>query len=304
MTTRIGLVGTGTWARRVHAPALAAAPDVEFAGVWGRSADASRRLADEFGVPTFADPDDLAADVDVVAFAVPPRVQSELAPRAAASGCHLFLEKPVAGRIEDAEHLEAAVEVAGVRAVVFVTRLFDPVRLAWLRAVREQEPATAHAEFVSAALSLGAYRASEWRQASGALWDVGPHVLSQLEAVLGPVETVAVDEAAPRGDVRLRFEHTRGRSTAHLNLHSGVDSLVETIQFGTPAESVMSPPAGATYPESYAFALAALLRPDGDPLLLGASIGAGVATVRTLTAAQGLIESGRFGQATPVRRSV
>jgi len=302
MTVRVGLIGTGIWASRVHAPSLATAPDVEFAGLWSRSVESRERFAADFGVAAFPDPEALMEAVDVVAFAVPPQVQAELAPRAAAIGRDLLLEKPASLDIGEAERLADAVAAAGARAVVFVTRLFDPVRLEWLRAERARGWTSAHAEFVSATLSLGAYRGSTWRQVSGALWDVGPHVLSQLEIALGPVCAVAVDEAAVHGDVRVRFEHEHGISSAHLNEHSDTDALVETIRLGEQGDGVMSPPAGISYPESYALALGELLRPGGDPLLEGASIRAGVATVRTLATAQSLIDAGRLGSYAEVPR--
>jgi predicted dehydrogenase len=299
MSVRVGLVGTGTWARRVHAPALAGAPDAELVGVWGRSPEAREELAADFGARAFDDLDALAEAVDVVAFAVPPAVQAALAPRAAAHGRRLLLEKPLASTVAEAEHVATAIRAAGVGAVVFVTRLFDPVRLAWLREQREAGPTVAHAEFVSAALSIGAYRDSTWRQVSGALWDVGPHVLSQLEAVLGPVDAVAVDEAVPGGDVRLRFEHRGGTSSAHLNLHADEDRLVEWIRFA--GDGPVSPPAGASYPESYERALAELLAPSGDPLLAGATAEAGVGTVRVLAAASALIAAGDLGRFDAIR---
>lgn len=55
---RFGLVGTGHWARETHATALAAHPDAE--------------LADAFGASASDDVDQMFADVDAVAFAVPP----------------------------------------------------------------------------------------------------------------------------------------------------------------------------------------------------------------------------------------
>ena len=44
---RFGLVGTGYWARVTHAPALRSADGIEFAAVWGRSAEAVGKLAAE-----------------------------------------------------------------------------------------------------------------------------------------------------------------------------------------------------------------------------------------------------------------
>ncbi|MER6984131.1 gfo/Idh/MocA family oxidoreductase, partial [Streptomyces carpinensis] len=46
---RIGLLGTGPWARMVHAPALSGHGGLDFAGVWGRRADAAKELAERHG---------------------------------------------------------------------------------------------------------------------------------------------------------------------------------------------------------------------------------------------------------------
>ena len=42
---RIGLLGTGPWARTAHAPALSEHPGLDFVGVWGRRPDAAEELA-------------------------------------------------------------------------------------------------------------------------------------------------------------------------------------------------------------------------------------------------------------------
>ena len=71
---RFGLVGTGYWARETHATALAAHPGAELVGVWGRSFERATGLADSFGAKAYRDVDEMFADVDAVAFAVPPDV--------------------------------------------------------------------------------------------------------------------------------------------------------------------------------------------------------------------------------------
>src|ERR1035438_1568102 len=65
------------------------------------------------------------ADVDAVAFAVPPDVQAKLAVRAATRGCHLLMDKPVAFTSQDAERVVEAVDRAGVRSLVFLTSRFE-----------------------------------------------------------------------------------------------------------------------------------------------------------------------------------
>ncbi|HXB46184.1 MAG TPA: Gfo/Idh/MocA family oxidoreductase, partial [Streptosporangiaceae bacterium] len=73
-----GLVGTGHWARVAHARALASVPEIKFAAVWGRNTEAAAGLAAEFGITAHVDFDAFLAEVDAVAFSVPPDVQSEL----------------------------------------------------------------------------------------------------------------------------------------------------------------------------------------------------------------------------------
>src|ERR671926_218745 len=105
---RFGLFGTGPWAHQAHAPALAAHDDVEFVGVWGRSAEKAAALAGEHAAKPYADIDALIADVDAIAVALPPDVQSDIALRAARAGKHLLLDKPIAFTPQAATEIVAA----------------------------------------------------------------------------------------------------------------------------------------------------------------------------------------------------
>ena len=190
--TRFGLVGTGYWAGEVHAPGLAANPDAELVGVWGRDPDKAKELAARHGARGYADVRALLDAVDAVAFAVPPAVQADVALQAAAAGKHLFLEKPVATDLVAADRLLAAVEETGVSTVVFFTERFVPEREAWLRDRMGSGALGARADWLSSLRTPdNPYAASVWRQQEGALWDVGPHALSVLLPVLGPVVGVA-----------------------------------------------------------------------------------------------------------------
>ena len=190
---RYGLVGTGYWATATHAPAIMAADDVELAGVWGRDPDKAAGVADAFGCRAHEDVDDLFADVDAVAFGVPPDVQADLAIRAADHGCHLLLDKPVALDVDAADGVVAAVDATGVAARVFFTFRFHPVVARWLADVRAGDGWRGGRAtwFASPFVTDSPYRESVWRQQHGALWDVGPHALSLLLPLLGEVADVA-----------------------------------------------------------------------------------------------------------------
>ncbi|MFR9793112.1 Gfo/Idh/MocA family protein [Streptomyces sp. MB22_4] len=212
---RIGLLGTGPWARAAYAPALAGHPGLEFAGVWGRRPEAAASLAQRYDVTPYADVDALLADVDAVAVALPPSVQAPLAVRAAEAGRHLLLDKPLALSVTDARAVAEAVERAGVASVVFFTTRFQKEPDAWI-----EEQAAAAGWFTARAQWLGAvfttdspFAASPWRREKGALWDVGPHALSVLLPVLGDVTQVVAAAHGPGDTVHLVLDHTTGASS-------------------------------------------------------------------------------------------
>lgn len=265
---RVGLLGTGPWAHRTHAPALAAhagceSARSEFAGVWGRRPDAAAELADAYGVKVYEDPDALFADCDVVAFALPPDVQAPLAVRAAAAGCQLLLDKPVATTVEDARAVADAVARHGVASVVFLTLRFAEPAAGW---VAEQEGRsgwfTASAHWLGAVFppdgTPSAYAASPWRKAKGGLWDVGPHALSVLIPVLGDVTSVTATRG-PSDVVQLALRHASGAaSTAVLSLGAPTAAAGVGLELRG-AEGVFSLPNWTDVPGAYGRALDALL---------------------------------------------
>ncbi|WP_104106402.1 Gfo/Idh/MocA family oxidoreductase [Nocardioides sp. 616] len=217
---RFGLVGTGPWARLTHGPGLVAAPGLELGGVWGRSTERAGRLAADLGTASYPSYDDLLADVDAVAFAVPPDVQVALALSAARAGKHLLLDKPVSTDPGTARELVEAVEAAGVTTVVFFTDRFAPQWQAWHdETVRTGGWRGGWSRWLTS-LDAGTnpFRESAWRRERGALWDIGPHVLSTLSATLGPLTSLhAVGGAADT--VTLSMTHEGGAtSTATLSL--------------------------------------------------------------------------------------
>jgi predicted dehydrogenase len=216
---RFGLAGTGHWARIVHAPALASTPGVELAAIWGRNPDAAAALAADFGAAACRDFDSFLAGVDAVAFAVPPAVQAELAVRAAHAGRHLLLEKPIALTDESADALVRAVAVARVASVVFFTARFQPDVRRWLDEITHTGGwAGGNAIWLGTALSGASPFDTPWRRDFGGLWDLGPHAVSLLWVILGPVCDVTAD--AGRGDLSyLVLHHDSGASsTATLTL--------------------------------------------------------------------------------------
>jgi len=227
---RFGVLGTGFWAREVHAAALAAHPTAELAGVWGRDLAKAKAVGAEFDVPGFGDVDELLSRVDAVAIALPPDVQVPLAVRAAEAGKHLLLEKPIALDVAGADRVVEAAAAAGVASVVFFTFRFQPATSTWLTQAARTTLAGGHGSWLGS-LAGSPFDASPWRKEHGALWDIGPHALSLLIPTLGPVVSVQAG-AGLRDTVHLVLTHAGGiASTVSLShtvapMSSGIELFV------------------------------------------------------------------------------
>ncbi|MDQ1202522.1 Gfo/Idh/MocA family oxidoreductase [Rhodococcus sp. SORGH_AS_0303] len=129
---RIGANHAEIVARRVPGAALRAVADP----VPG----AADRLAGELGAPTAST--DIHEtlrrnDVDAVVISAPARSHTELVVAAAEAGKHVFVEKPMAVTLEDADRAIAAARAAGVTLQVGFNRRFAPGFAAARRAVDE-----------------------------------------------------------------------------------------------------------------------------------------------------------------------
>ena len=237
---RFGLLGTGYWAAETHAAALVAAPGTTLDGVWGRDPAKAAALADRYGIRPYEDVDELIAAVDAVAIALPPHVQAPLAARAARAGKHLFLDKPLALTVQAADEVVAAVDATGVGSVVFFTSRFNPPAVDFLR----EAAATGGWDGGRATLlgSVGGtpYDASPWRHEYGGLWDVGPHALSLLIPVLGPIAGVSA-ALGPHQTATALLTHESGAvSTMTLSLASPVTTW-DVSFYGTPGWGSVPP---------------------------------------------------------------
>ncbi|WP_432546787.1 Gfo/Idh/MocA family protein [Kineococcus sp. SYSU DK004] len=221
---RFAVLGTGHWARTCHGAALAAHPDVELVGFWGRDAGRAREAAASLGgaggaVRGTDDLDALLADVDAVTLALPPHVQAAVAVRAARAGRHLLLDKPLALDVAAADEVVAAARAAGVASVSYMTYLFQPEVTDWL--ARLAALAAEHGPWEGALARWAGtidvpgnpYAASAWRRERGGLWDTGPHALSVLLPLLGPVARVGGGRGV-RDAVVVACEHASGAASA------------------------------------------------------------------------------------------
>ena len=221
---RFGLLGTGYWAAETHAAAIAAAPDTTLDGVWGRDPAKAAALAERYGTRPYEDVDELFAAVDAVAIALPPAVQAPLAARAARAGRHLFLDKPLALTVEAADEVVAAVDATGVGSVVFFTSRFNPAAVEFLDAAVATGGWDGGRATLLGSLAGSPYDASPWRHEYGGLWDVGPHALSLLMPVLGPVAGISAAQGPHQTTTALLTHDSGAVSTMTLSLASPVST--------------------------------------------------------------------------------
>jgi predicted dehydrogenase len=255
-TLRVGLVGAGPWAHKVHAPGITAHPGTTLTATWARRPEAAAEVAAGTGATPATDFDDLLDRVDAVAFAVPPAVQAPLATRAAEAGKHLILEKPMAPNTEDAQALVDAVARAGVTSLIMLTFRYAAGTREWLDEVHKVgDWEGGSARWFSGTLLDAKYEHSQWRHDGGALADIGPHVFDLLDAALGPITSVEQARLTKPGLWHVMLGHDGGRlSTATLSMHTPVWPAVTDFAVHGP-HGFLPYDASGEAPERYAVLL-------------------------------------------------
>ena len=161
MTLCGGVIGAGVFGG-YHARQYARLPGVTFAGVFDIHPDRAAKVAMPLGGRAFADLEALLAEVDVVTVASPASHHADQALAAIAAGKHVYVEKPIAVSVADAERVRAAAQQAGVivacghqeRVVFQAMGLLDvPEQPLLLEAVRHGPPSDRSRD-VSAVLDL------------------------------------------------------------------------------------------------------------------------------------------------------
>ncbi len=119
--------------QRSYAPLFRKRPDVEIVGLaddanlpgWMREANES--FATDFGIPYFTDVDDALArdDVDIVSICSEPTRHASLTLKAVQAGKHVWVDKPIATTLHDADAIVRAVDEAGI-TLTYVHRLLSP----------------------------------------------------------------------------------------------------------------------------------------------------------------------------------
>ncbi len=192
---KVGIVGIG-YGQHVLLPVFQANDRVTVAGLCASTQERAQAVADQHGVPgAYGDPAALIADVDAVVIAVPPQYQVTIALAAVEAGKPVFLEKPLATTVGNAERIAKAAARGGVPNVID----FEfPEITAW-GVARDLVAKMGPLRHVEAIWNIENYsnraRLDNWktqREGGGALYNFVSHVFYYLPWFIGaPITSVS-----------------------------------------------------------------------------------------------------------------
>jgi UDP-2-acetamido-3-amino-2,3-dideoxy-glucuronate N-acetyltransferase len=174
---KIAQVGCGYWGKNL-------ARNFAEIGALGAIVDpdpaTAKREAEKHNVPALTLEAALADPaIDGVAIATPAETHADIALKAFAADKHVFVEKPIALSIRDAETMRDAASQAGRALMVGHLLQYHPAFETLLRMVRQGELGGLRYAY-SNRLSLGKMRLEE-----NVLWSFAPHDVSMLLALFG-----------------------------------------------------------------------------------------------------------------------
>ncbi|MEM9821004.1 MAG: Gfo/Idh/MocA family oxidoreductase [Bacteroidota bacterium] len=129
MKLKIGLLGVGHLGE-IHLRCIQALEAYELLGFYDPDPNRSEIIAEQYGVKRYDSDDALMAAVEVVDIVTPTVEHFRLAKKAIEMGKHVFIEKPMCHRLEEARALLDLEEKYGVKIQIGHVERFNPALLA------------------------------------------------------------------------------------------------------------------------------------------------------------------------------
>jgi myo-inositol 2-dehydrogenase / D-chiro-inositol 1-dehydrogenase len=186
---RVAVVGTGAWWGRQHLRAFADRSDVNVVAVVGRSLAKARARSKVVGARPYTDPVLMVERErpDLVSVCLPNQDHFETTLALIETGVPLFVEKPLAFDLAQADALLAAAETRNVFfAIDFNHRMATPVRMA-----RDAIRGGRLGQLVYASWRFGGEGRSDHPDAN--LIETQCHGFDMLEYLCGPIASVAAE---------------------------------------------------------------------------------------------------------------
>lgn len=204
---RVGVIGCGWFAQAVHLPILKRLPEVELIAL--AESDPDRRQEARRCVPSaliHADYRDLLKmrDLDAVIVSVPTGLHAEVAIAATQLGKHLYLEKPIATSLGEADKIVSAWKQAGVVGMVGFNYRFNALHQAARMQIQVEEIGPlvgARSVFSTPVRSMPAWKHTR-SSGGGVLLDLASHHIDLVRFLF-------------QQDVRMVYADIESRCTEH-----------------------------------------------------------------------------------------
>jgi len=123
---KIGVLGAGHLGK-IHLKCIAELKDVyELVGFYDANTEMAADVAKQFGLKSFASPEELADAVDVVDIVTPTMSHFDCASMALKRSRHVFIEKPITNTVDEAKALISLAREANVKVQVGHVERFNP----------------------------------------------------------------------------------------------------------------------------------------------------------------------------------
>ncbi len=125
---RFAYIGCGFVAQNIHIPNFAALPECDFVGLAEVRPGLAEQVAGYYGIPkTYASHEDVCNDetIEAVGVSGPYALQGQIARDLLLAGKHVFMEKPMAVSVRQAQTIVDAAESSGARCMVGYMKRYD-----------------------------------------------------------------------------------------------------------------------------------------------------------------------------------
>ena len=195
-TKRIGIIGCGAISSAYLENATKRFPMLEVVACADLIPERAREQAEKFGVPTVCTTEELLDDpnVDIVLNLTIPAVHDEINRRALSAGKHVYVEKPLALDLSEAESTVALAKDAGLR----IGCAPDTFLGAGIQTCRSLIDKGEIGEPVAATALWAGHGHESWhpdpefyyKKGGGPMLDMGPYYLTALINLLGPIQRI------------------------------------------------------------------------------------------------------------------
>lgn len=122
---KIGVLGAGHLGK-IHLKLVHQSEKLDLVGFFDPNEENAKKVAEEFGYRSFESIEELINHVDIVDIVTPTLSHYECAKLAITAGKHIFLEKPIANSVQQAEEIIALAKQYNVKGQVGHVERFNP----------------------------------------------------------------------------------------------------------------------------------------------------------------------------------